>query len=88
MVCGCAAQAQVQANEEPSASSSNAHTSFLDSKEAVLHVSALSTQCTFESLRDDSDLIASGRYLGKSDPILVIPVFGGIDAAMYFTDYF
>lgn len=56
-----------------------------NSKEAVLHVSALSAACSFDSLRDDSDLIAEGRYLGKSDPILVIPVVGGIDAAMYYT---
>ena len=41
-----------------------------------------------ESLRDDSDLVASGRYLGKSDPFLVIPVVGGIDSAMYYTDYY
>ena len=60
----------------------------LQSKEAVLHVSASSAECTFESLRDDSDLVASGRYLGKSDPFLVIPVVGGIDSAMYYTDYY
>lgn len=58
------------------------------SKEAVLHVSASSAECTFESLRDDSDLVASGRYLGKSNPFLVIPVVGGIDSAMYYTDYY
>lgn len=82
---GCAAQSQSAAAPDASASDGKADTA--NSKEAVLHVSALSAQCSFESLRDESDLVASGRYLGKSDPILVIPVVGGIDAAMYYTDY-
>lgn len=67
---------------------SHSQVDVLQSKEAVLHVSASSAECTFESLRDDSDLVASGRYLGKSDPFLVIPVVGGIDSAMYYTDYY
>ena len=71
-----------------SAEVSHSQVDVLQSKEAVLHVSASSTECTFESLRDDSDLVASGRYLEKSDPFLVILVVGGIDSAMYYTDYY
>ncbi|WP_418924761.1 hypothetical protein [Ellagibacter isourolithinifaciens] len=82
---GCGSQPPQGAS---SAEVSHSQIDVLQSKEAVLHVSASSAECTFESLRDDSDLVASGRYLGKSDPILVIPVVGGIDAAMYYTDYY
>lgn len=82
---GCGSQLPQGAS---SAEVSHSQVDVLQSKEAVLHVSALSAACSFDSLRDDSDLIAEGRYLGKSDPILVIPVVGGIDAAMYYTDYY
>ncbi|WP_417060781.1 hypothetical protein [Ellagibacter isourolithinifaciens] len=82
---GCGSQPPQGAS---SAEVSHSQIDVLQSKEAVLHVSASSAECTLESLRDDSDLVASGRYLGKSDPILVIPVVGGIDAAMYYTDYY
>ena len=82
---GCGSQPSQGAS---SAEVSHSQVDVLQSKEAVLHVSALSAACSFDSLRDDSDLIAEGRYLGKSDPILVIPVVGGIDAAMYYTDYY
>lgn len=82
---GCGSQPPQGAS---SAEVSHSQVDVLQSKEAVLHVSALSAACSFDSLRDDSDLIAEGRYLGKSDPILVIPVVGGIDAAMYYTDYY
>lgn len=88
----CAAALSGCGSQPPQGASSaevpHSQNDVLQSKEAVLHVSASSTECTFESLRDDSDLVASGRYLGKSDPILVIPVVGGIDAAMYYTDYY
>lgn len=84
---GCAGQAQ-SGDSSGASSSSDSEAAEANSKEAVLHVSALSAACSFDSLRDDSDLIAEGRYLGKSDPILVIPVVGGIDAAMYYTDYY
>ena len=84
---GCAGQAQ-SSDSSGASSSSDSEAAEANSKEAVLHVSALSAACSFDSLRDDSDLIAEGRYLGKSDPILVIPVVGGIDAAMYYTDYY
>ncbi len=90
LVCsfpGCAGQAQ-SSDSSGASSSSDSEAAEANSKEAVLHVSALSAACSFDSLRDDSDLIAEGRYLGKSDPILVIPVVGGIDAAMYYTDYY
>ena len=84
---GCAGQAQ-SSDASGTSSSSDSEAAEANSKEAVLHVSALSAARSFDSLRDDSDLIAEGRYLGKSDPILVIPVVGGIDAAMYYTDYY
>ena len=88
----CAAALSGCGSQPPQGASSaevpHSQNDVLQSKEAVLHVSASSTECTFESLRDDSVLVASGRYLGKSDPILVIPVVGGIDAAMYYTDYY
>lgn len=84
---GCAGQAQ-SSDSSGASSSSDSGAAEANSKEAVLHVSALGAACSFDSLRDDSDLIAEGRYLGKSDPILVIPVVGGIDAAMYYTDYY
>lgn len=82
---GCGSQPPQGAS---SAEVSHSQIDVLQSKEAVLHVSASSAECTLESLRDDSDLVASGRYLGKSDPFLVIPVVGGIDSAMYYTDYY
>lgn len=82
---GCGSQPPQGAS---SAEVSHPQIDVLQSKEAVLHVSASSAECTLESLRDDSDLVASGRYLGKSDPFLVIPVVGGIDSAMYYTDYY
>lgn len=82
---GCGSQPPQGAS---SAEVSHSQNDVPQSKEAVLHVSASSAECTFESLRDDSDLVASGRYLGRSDPFLVIPVVGGIDAAMYYTDYY
>ena len=88
----CAAALSGCGSQPPQGASSaevpHSQNDVLQSKEAVLHVSASSTECTFESLRDDSDLVASGRYLGKSDPFLVIPVVGGIDSAMYYTDYY
>ena len=84
---GCAGQAQ-SSDSSGASSSSDSEAAEANSKEAVLHVSALSAACSFDSLRDDSDLIAEGRYLGKSDPFLVIPVVGGIDSAMYYTDYY
>lgn len=82
---GCGSQPPQGAS---SAEVSHSQNDVPQSKEAVLHVSASSAECTFESLRDDSDLVASGRYLGRSDPFLVIPVVGGIDSAMYYTDYY
>lgn len=82
---GCGSQPPQGAS---SAEVSHPQIDVLQSKEAVLHVSASSAECTLESLRDDSDLVASGRYLGKSDPFLAIPVVGGIDSAMYYTDYY
>lgn len=88
----CAAALSGCGSQPPQGASSaevpHSQNDVLQSKEAVLHVSASSTECTFESLRDDSNLVASGRYLGKSDPFLVIPVVGGIDSAMYYTDYY
>ena len=82
---GCGSQPPQGAS---SAEVSHSQIDVLQSKEAVLHVSASSAECTLESLRDDSDLVASGRYLGRSDPFLVIPVVGGIVSAIFYTDYY
>ena len=62
---GCGSQPPQGAS---SAEVSHSQNDVLQSKEAVLHVSASSAECTLESLRDDSDLVLRVAIWGNQTP--------------------